>query len=210
MTSATQQLWEKQDQHTGDRLRLFTAIRDSFDVGTVLYPGSYVDIAPSFVFPEVTYLDTDGRAAKFFGDQAGVDEIITRHRDSDTEAQWSFVHADYTSNLDLPANHYDLLVSLYAGFISEHCTNFLRSGGLLLVNSSHGDAALASINPDYRLVAVVKSRSGKYTVTKDDLGTYLQPKRPTDITAEELHKAGRGIAYTKPAFAYVFQLSDVA
>lgn len=46
------------------------------DAATVLYPGSYVDIAASFVFPSVTYVDIDARAARFFSDSNGVDEII--------------------------------------------------------------------------------------------------------------------------------------
>jgi hypothetical protein len=208
VTPTTEQLWEKQDQHTGDRHRLFTAIEEAFEVETVLYPGSYVDVAPSFVFGDVTYLDTDRRAAKFFGDQAGVKAVIARHRKDDSDPEWRFVHTDYTSGLDLKTDHYDLLVSLYAGFVSEHCTKYLRPGGFLLVNPSHGDAAMASINPKHRLAAVVKSRSGKYAVSRDDLDAYLQPKRPTAITADYLHVIGRGVAYTKPVFAYVFQLSD--
>ena len=58
----TRQMWEKQDQHRGDRHRLFTAVAEALDAGRVLYPGSYVDIAPSFVWPSVTYVDIDRRA----------------------------------------------------------------------------------------------------------------------------------------------------
>jgi hypothetical protein len=44
------------------------------EASRVLYPGSFVDVAASFVFPAVTYVDSDGRAAKFFDDVEGVDE----------------------------------------------------------------------------------------------------------------------------------------
>ena len=198
-------MWAKQDQHTGDRLRLFTAVGAAFPVSSVLYPGSYVDVAPSFVFDDVTYLDADRRAARFFGDQPGVDQIIAQHRQPGSPTKWRFIHADYTSDLPLSDGHFDLLVSLYAGFVSEHCTRHLRPGGYLLVNPSHGDAAMASIDTRYRLVAVAKARSGRYTVSSDQLDAYLTPKRPTTITADSLHASGRGIAYTKPAFAYLFQ-----
>ncbi len=198
-------MWAKQDQHTGDRLRLFTAVGAAFPVSSVLYPGSYVDVAPSFVFDDVTYLDADRRAARFFGDQPGVDQIIAQHRQPGSPTKWRFIHADYTSDLPLSDGHFDLLVSLYAGFVSEHCTRHLRPGGYLLVNPSHGDAAMASIDTRYRLVAVVKARSGRYLVSSDQLDAYLTPKRPTTITADSLHASGRGIAYTKPAFAYLFQ-----
>ncbi len=205
MKTRTSQLWAEQDRHPGDRHRLFAAIRDAVPASSVLYPGSYVDIAPSFVFDDVTYIDTDRRAAQFFDDHHGIDGIITHHRQPSAATKWRFINADYTSKLDLPTRHFDLLVSLYAGFVSEHCTQYLRPGGHLLVNPSHGDAAMASIDPTYRLVGVVKSRSGDYTVTSSNLDTYLKPKRPTTITADTLHDSGRGIGYTKPAFAYLFQ-----
>ena len=205
MKTLTRKLWAKQDQHPGDRLRLFTAVSAAFDISTVLYPGSYVDVAPSFVFDEVTYVDTDRRAARFFSDVDGVDEIIAQQREAGSDTEWRFVPGDYASDLGLPIEHYDLLVSLYAGFVSEHCTRYLRVGGLLLVNPSHGDAAMASIDPRYRLVAVVTSRSGKYSVSRNDLDSYLKPKGPATISAEALHRSGRGVGYTKPAFAYLFQ-----
>ena len=203
MNPKTAELWAKQDQHEGDRWRLFSAVADTIDASTVLYPGSYVDLAPSFVFESVTYLDMDKRAPKFFADADGVREIVAAH-DGPPDADITFIHADYTSALDLPEDHFDLLVSLYAGFISEHCTHHLRIGGTLLVNPSHGDAAMASIDPRYELSAVVTSRDGTYRVDDHDLDTYLIPKKPQHVTTETLHQSGRGIGYTKSPFAYVF------
>lgn len=71
----------------------------------------------------------------------------------------------------------DLLISLYAGFTSENRTSYLGVGGTLLVNPSHGDPAMASIDPRYRLAAVLTSRSGRYFVSSRELATYLVPKR---------------------------------
>ena len=75
----TQKLWSKQDQHKGDRWRLFQAVGQHLEnhghsrtAMTVLYPGSFVDIAPSFVFPNVVYVDLDKRAKRFFGDESGM------------------------------------------------------------------------------------------------------------------------------------------
>ncbi len=58
---------------------------------TVLYPGSYVDI--------------DKRTPRFFADVDGVAEIVERHR-GPIPAEISFVHADYTTELDLPEDHF--------------------------------------------------------------------------------------------------------
>ncbi len=205
MESTTRKLWAKQDQHQGYRLRLFTAVAGAVDATRVLYPGSFVDIAPSFVFPSVTYVDVDRRAERFFADTDGTDEIITASVADDRPRSVTFLHRDYRDGLDLQEQSFDLLISLYAGFISEHCTRYLRVGGRLLVNSSHGDAAMASIDPRYELVAVITSRDDRYRVDATDLDTYLIPKNSQAITAELLHELGRGIAYTRSPFAYLFR-----
>jgi hypothetical protein len=67
---------------------------------------------------------------------------------------------------------------------------------------------MASIDPHYRLAAVINARAGRYTVTERDLGSYMLPKRPTMVTAELLHETGRGIAYTRSPFAYLFQRTN--
>lgn len=47
---------------------------------------------------------------------------------------------------------FDLLISQYAGFISDTCINYLKVNGYLLVNNSHADAGLAAIDKDYKLL----------------------------------------------------------
>jgi len=205
MKDLTRRLWEQQGRHPGDRLRLFTAVGEFIGDTPVLYPGSFVDVAASFVFDSVIYVDNDRQATRFFTDRTGVDEIIERHRRPPITASWRFIGADYRTDLDVADESVGALFSLYAGFVSEHCTRYLRPGGWLLVNPSHGDAATASISPDYRLGAVVNARSGKYKIAQGDLESYLIPKRPTTITAELLYETGRGIAYTRSPFAYLFQ-----
>ncbi|MEL6984145.1 MAG: hypothetical protein AAFO29_17095 [Actinomycetota bacterium] len=205
MEVRTERLWAKQNQHEGDRLRLFTAVAETVEAVSVLYPGSFVDVAPSFVFPSVTYADSDRRAALFFADVDGVDEIIATSAIDDRPRSVEFHGGDYRHDLDLDDGRFDLLISLYAGFVSEACTRYLRIGGTLLVNSSHGDAAMASIDERYQLAAVVTSAKGRYRVSSEDLGRYLIPKKPQDLSPETLHELGRGIAYTTAPFAYLFR-----
>jgi len=205
MNELTRRLCEEQDRHLRDRLRLFTTIGAFTGATSVLYPGSFVDVAVSFVFDSVTYVDNDRQASRFFADTAGVDEIISRHRRDARKAEWRSIPSDYRTELDLADRSVGLLVSLYAGFVSEHCTRYLRPGGWLLVNPSHGDAAMASTDSHYRLAAVINARAGRYTVTERDLGSYMIPKRPTEITVELLHETSGGIAYTRSPFAYLFQ-----
>ena len=65
------------DRHEGDRWRLFRAVADFVAPRTVFYPGSYIDIAPSFVFDSVTYLDTDERIPN--GHPLGAEEAAPHH-----------------------------------------------------------------------------------------------------------------------------------
>ena len=216
MRGKTAALWAEQDRHEGDRARLFRSVGRAIDtmvgpapaVRRVLYPGSFVDVAPSFVWPSVTYVDTDRRAAAFFGDRIGVRAIIAANTDEAwaAAATTAFVHGDYATELGLARGRYDLLISLYAGPVSLRCIEYLGVGGLLLVNPSHGDVALAALDARYRLVAVV--RSGSYSVSTDDLDSYLVPKRPSGAprqTVESVLARGRGIAYTRSPFAYLFR-----
>jgi hypothetical protein len=206
MKPATKKLWAKQNQHDGDRLRLFAAVADHVEASRALYPGSFVDVAASFAFPAVTYVDVDRRAAKFFADREGVDEIIAANQVDPRVRTVEFVAGDYADDLGLTDESFDLLISLYAGFISEHCTRYLRIGGHLLVNPSHGDAAMASIDERHRLAGVIASGGPHgYRVDTRDLDTYLVPKKPQPVTVERLHDLGRGIGYTRSPFAYLFE-----
>lgn len=205
MLARTRKLWELQDRHGGDRRRLFDAVAEAVDASSVLYPGSFVDLAASFVWPRVTYVDMDRRAEQFFADVEGVAELLGQHDTDPSTRVVRFVRADYRDPFEVEGGPVDLLVSLYAGFVSEHCTTHLRVGGHLLVNPSHGDAAMASIDPRYRLAAVVTSRDGRYSTSTKDLDGYLVPRRDVEVTKEALHDGGRGIAYTRSPFAYLFE-----
>lgn len=201
-----ERLWSKQNRHPGDRMALFTAVAAEFGTGRVLYPGSYVDVTASFVFADVVYVDTDARAKSFFSDRAALDELVEGNKRYPDPALVDFVRADYTSDLPLAEASFDLLVSLYAGFVSRACKRYLRTGGLLLANNSHGDASMASIDPDFQLVAAVNKRGGSYRATTRDLDSYLVPRQPIRITPELLEQRQRGVGYTRSPAAYVFRL----
>lgn len=199
----------KYDVHTDDRIRLFRVIADlAGPSARILYPGSYADIAPSVWFDDVTYVDIDKRTPRFFAEADAVSELVGAKRRvldlPERSAAITFHHADYATPLPEPSDSFDLLVSLYAGFVSEHCTQYLRIGGTLLVNPSHGDAAMASIDPRYELTGVVTSKNGDYRVSTSDLDTYMVPKKEQVVTVGSLHEGGRGIGYTRSPFAYLF------
>ena len=204
------------DHHTDDRIRLFGALSDLVPSGAkVVYPGSYVDIAPSVWFDHVTYVDTDRRTPRFFAQKNEIDALIAAKRRAANvtaliSSSWNFHHGDYRAKLPIDDASCDLLISLYAGFISEHCARYLRPGGLLVVNSSHGDAAMAALDPRMTLIGVLTTSRGGYRLRRDGLEAFLTPKRGSAPTAEELHRTGRGIAYVKPAAGHIFMLGRSA
>ncbi len=191
---------DKQDE----RVELFRKVAVRFDVKRALYPGSFVHISPSFVIPSVVYVDTDRRTPKFFQDELLAPYIESRKEYAEAP-EIGFHHQSYDDPIDEPLGSFDLLISQYAGFISTACSKYLRIGGLLLANDSHGDASMAVLDSDFELVAAVTRRGERFSIKETDLDQYLQPANPVEFTQESLRDRGRGIRYTKPAFAYLFR-----
>jgi len=187
-----------------ERLGQFSILAEKYNIESALYPGSFIHITPSLVFPSVTYIETDKRAKAFFGDSS-IYDYISKHKKYKGNPEIHFLAEDYRkNNLEL-AIEFDLLISQYAGFVSQYCKRYLKNGGLLLVNNSHGDASMASIDRDYRFIGVLNKRGDNYSLSEKDLDSYFIPKRSLDITKEYIEKIGRGIGYTKSPTAYLFK-----
>lgn len=196
-------MWQRYSKHPGDREALFAAVAEHTGARTALYPGSFIDIAPSTAFPDVTYLDIDRRAARFFAD---TDEVRGLLADLPGAPQFAptvrFVCADYREPLQLAP--VDLLISLYAGPVSHYCTDLLRDGGYLLAGTSHGDVTLALRDPRYRLEAVLLHRGDQYRIRTADLSPFVELKRDAP-GREEILQTCRGGSYRRPAAAYLFR-----
>ncbi len=191
----------------GDKARrgLFDAVAAWRSFDRVLYPGSFVHVTAAFVFPAVVFVDTDRRAARFFAEQKDVVALVRHHKQHAGEPNIRFHSSSYDVPLAEPDGSFNLLISLYAGFISAACKRYLAVGGTLLVNNSHGDAGLAQLDEDYALVGVVVGRGDRLRVREDGLDAYFQSKRPVDVTPELLRERGRGLGYRKTATAYLFR-----
>ena len=196
--------WQYRDS-IGDRSELFDAIARTWPIQRALYPGSYVDLSPSTAIPTVTYVDTDVRAAKYFADTQRVQAELSRTSHPVADAEVIFLASDYTGTLPIADHSTDLVISLFAGPVWDHCRRYLRPGGWLLANTSHGDASHAALDPSLRLVGVAHHREGRHRLSTDHLDEYLMPKRAETADPEQIRRTGRGIAYTRSAFAYVFE-----
>ena len=197
--------WSLYRESIGDRSGLFWGLAEGWPIERALYLGSYVDLSPSTAFPSVVFVDSDPHAARFFAAPELVAAELSGRTRPGAGRDVRFIGADYTQRLDLAEGSVDLLISLFAGPVWQHCGRYLRPGGWLLANTSHGDASLAALDPSVRLVAVAHQRDGNHRLTTHELDRYLIPKSPESAHAGAIRASGRGISYTRTAFAYLFQ-----
>ena len=191
---------DKNDERLGQFLRLVK----EFEIRNALYAGSFVHVTPSFVIPNVVYVDIDKQARHFFNDPS-VHEFVSKKKIYDEDSVIFFHFKDYRKDLGEPIESFDLLISQYSGFVSQFCKRYLKIGGILLANNSHGDASMASIDTDYEFIGVLNKRQNKYTLSLRNLDSYFIPKKPREITREYLEKIKRGVGYTKSPSAYLFR-----
>lgn len=184
-----------------ERLDQFLILSKKFSIRSVLYPGCFVHITPSFVFRDVVYIDENKQAYKFFQDP-GVYKYIQRRKHYQKSPQIAFLHRNYKNLGKLRL--FDLLISQYAGFISHYCKKFLKKGGILFVNDSHGDAGMASLDKDYQLIGVFHEENGKCTFSTKQLDSYFVLKN-LKLTKKHLKQTQKGMNYEKKAAAYVFR-----
>lgn len=187
-----------------ERLDLFRLLRGKFAIRSAIYPGSFVHVTPSFVFSDTAYVEMDKRARKYF-EHSELKEFVSSRKDYSGEAKIRYYAQDYQNEIEGEDERYDLLISQYAGFISKHCKRYLKIGGILLVNNSHGDASMASIDDSYEFIAVVLKSGSKHRLSEENLSEYFVPKKEVDLTEEYLEKIQKGIGYKKTASSYIFQ-----
>lgn len=196
--------WAAYQASIGDRSALFAALAQRWRIDSALYPGCYLDLSPSTAIADVTYVDIDKRAARYFSSPGLADQELRGHGVED-ERQFAFIHADYSTPLPIPERSVDLLISLYAGLVTESCRRYLKDGGLILANASHGDASLAALDPTFAFVAAVLHDDHDFRIDATDLDTYLVPRSRSTPTPESIRASGRAVPYTREAFAYVFR-----
>ncbi len=108
------------------------------------------------------------------------------------------------------------MLMLLNGFTEEEAFDLLRHHSQSL-NIKLADVARTVIEnrgqlpppppPRLELVAAVHHRGEHYRFDTDALDSYLTPKTPTAADPDAIRRKGRGIAYTRTAFAYLFRLA---
>ncbi len=186
----------------GNREKMYEAVKIEYGIKSALYPGSHIDIAPSLVIPEVTYVDNFKGAIKFFKDISKIEAFIEENKAYCDETKMRFVGEDYTQ-IELN-NEYDLIISQYAGFVGQATKKFLKEGGYLLCNDSHGDATLAYFDDDYEFIGIIDE---KCRIKINDKEKYFQ-LNGKEIDIDNVLKTMKGPKYMKHNENYIFRLKS--
>ncbi|MCC9622144.1 hypothetical protein LPB41_10605 [Thalassospira sp. MA62] len=193
-------MYEAYAQKIGDRKQVYETIASTFDVKRALYPGSHVDIAPSLVIPHVIYVDSFKGTIRFFKHLEMVQELIDNRKEYDEPCMIEFFGQDYTQPLDIEP--VDLIISQYAGFVGQATKHYLKPGGILLCNDSHGDATLAQFDKTFELIGGMGSTNELIQTGLDD---YFRLPKGKDVDVAEVKKTMKGPSYLKAVEHYVFQ-----
>ena len=188
-----------------ERLAVFQAFQSQFPCQTVLYPGCFVHITASFVYPHVVYVDQNPNAVEFFANHHAVLQFINRRKIYRRRAYLRFISLDYTQPLPLKPGSFDLLLAIYAGGISLACKRYLKSGGFLISNNHQDDAGQAARDPEFDLVAVIRRAKDSFEIDLHSLKQYFIPlPQPVQARLKRGH-ANPERHYSQDADYYLFR-----
>jgi hypothetical protein len=203
MKNSTIELYQKQIVDINfERAGLFKALKERYDCNEALYPGSSVHITPSFFYPHVVYVDQSRTAAEFFCDMDGIQAYVGRNKHYKRNAYIRFIAQDYTVPLALPKGGFDLLISLYAGGVSQACKEYLKIGGIVVTNDHQNDVDGVINNTGLKLKAIVKYSSGKYRFLDKNVETHLASMRKRKKSKNYLQSTSQGVAYRESIDVY--------
>ena len=129
-------------------------LKSHYDIEKVIYPGSYIHITHSLIFPEEVYIDNNNTSKLTFEDNNTV-RFIKKYKMYKKPPKMRFYSDDYNSTIDENKMSFDLLISISAGFVSVACVDYLKQEGLFLADNEHNDASMAFISKNYELLGVL-------------------------------------------------------
>lgn len=183
----------------GDRKELYQVVAQTFKVKRALYPGSHIDLSPSKVIPTVIYIDSFKGAVKFFKHMDEIRQYLETKKTYKEPVEIDFYGEDYYHDFDLEP--VDLIISQYAGFVSQATKRYLKKGGILLSNDSHGDATLAYHDKEFEFLGIINAKNELVT---DGLDEYFKLDKKT-VNLDEVRKSMKLPKYKKRAENYIFK-----
>ena len=172
---------------------------------TVLYPGCSIHITPSFYFQHVVYVDISEKAKEFFQDYSSILSFVNSNKKYKQSAYIQFIHSDYTKELPVREDNYDLLLSLYAGGIIKSCKKYIKPGGIIVSNNHQHDAQQALNDSSLRLEALIRKKGKKYhneSGTTEEIHKTLQENTKP---LKNMRNSGSGLEYVDSEYYFVFR-----
>jgi hypothetical protein len=93
-----------------EQVDLFRLLKNDYSITSAVYPGSFVQVSPSFIFPRVVYIDSDKGAIRFFKTDASM-ELIKARKEYPQEPEFAFHGIDYRELIEDYRSTFDLLIS---------------------------------------------------------------------------------------------------
>lgn len=185
---------------SGNRLALYRTVAKEFTIQSSLYPGCHIDITPSLVIPNVSYIDNFKGAIDFFKSMESIEKYVLENKEYPDPCEMVFMGQDYTQPLGI--EKVDLRISQYAGFVGQATKQYLKIGGFLLCNDSHGDATLAKSDTDFEFIGIV---NGTNEIKKDGLENYFSMPKEKPIDLACVKEKMKGPKYKVVAENYLFK-----
>ena len=159
-------------------LQAFRVLNNRFSPRRTLYPGSWIHLTPSLVFPYVAYIDLSPKKITL-----DLLQYIEGHAEYQGKPKIVFHQSDYKASFVEEKSSFDLLISLSSGFVSEACSSYLKKGGLLFANNEHYDASMAYVDSKFKAIGVFKNPE-LLIRSKKEIESYFMTTRGIPITLE--------------------------
>ncbi|HKL41937.1 MAG TPA: hypothetical protein VJ962_05125 [Clostridia bacterium] len=193
-------IFEDYRNKIGNRRELYKNVIEKYNVESILYPGSHVDIEPSFLISKVIYVDNFKGTISFFKHIDVIKDYIEKNKYYKEQCNLVFKAIDYRKPLNIEP--VDLIISQYAGFVGQGTKEYLKTGGILLCNDSHGDATLARFDTDYKLIGVIDH---SYRIIETGLDKYFTLSKERTVNLDKVKKKMKGPKYIHKAENYLFR-----
>lgn len=189
--------------------RAFKLIKNNYTVEKVLYPGSWIHLTPSLLFPFVVYVDFFSKMESMFSDPELLG-YIEAHSEAKDKPFIKFHKTDYREEINEEKASFDLLISLSSGFVSQYCGSYLKRRGLLFANNEHYDATKAFVDKDFLAIGVF-TYGGKLITKNQSIQKYFLTTKnqlfTPEMVIENAKKSPSKAKYKlkKPAPFYLFR-----
>ncbi len=95
-----------------------------------------------------------------------------------------------------------MIISQYAGFVGQATKKYLKKGGILLCNDSHGDATLSRFDDDFEFIGVIGKNNRIIDTKLDDY--FVLPKNK-NVDLVKVKEKIKGPKYKLTAENYLFR-----